>query len=144
MDSQDTTTQRRGVGVPMPQAWARVARRTAQGRSRTRHGETPGHQRNEPGGGRAYRTPAARSLRLGGMTEAREELIHLIEELPEEKVDTLLATARALSTPPRDDGRPWPPAFFGSIKHASNGRTDNAARVDELLAETGFGQDFRG
>ena len=78
------------------------------------------------------------------MTEAREELIHLIDELPEEKVGTLLATARALvaASPARD--RHWPPAFFGSIKHASNGRTDNAARVDEFLAESGFGEDFRG
>ncbi|MEA5053809.1 MAG: hypothetical protein VB093_10255, partial [Propionicimonas sp.] len=64
-------------------------------------------------------------------------------ELPEEKVGTLLATARALSTPRPRGGRPWPPAFFGSIEHASNGRTDNAARVDEFLAESGFSQDFR-
>lgn len=78
------------------------------------------------------------------MTEAREELIHLIEDLPEDKVGTLLATARALSTPPRANGRTWPPAFFASIKHASNGRSDNAGRVDEVLAETGFGEDFRG
>jgi len=78
------------------------------------------------------------------MTKAREELIHLIDELPEEKVSTLLATARALSTSTVRADRPWPPAFFGSIKHAANGRTDNARRVDDLLAESGFGQDFRG
>lgn len=78
------------------------------------------------------------------MSQARDELIHLIDKLPEEKVGTLLATARALSTasPVRD--RQWPPAFFGSIRHAANDRTDNAARVDELLDECGFGQDFRG
>ena len=78
------------------------------------------------------------------MTEAREELIQLIDELPEEKVSTLLATARALSTPKTHRDRPWPPAFFGSIKHAADGRTDTASRVDEFLAESGFGQDFRG
>lgn len=78
------------------------------------------------------------------MTEAREELIHLIDELPEDKVSTLLATARALSTPKVRGDRPWPPAFFGSIKHASNNRTDNASRVDKFLAESGFGEDFRG
>ena len=78
------------------------------------------------------------------MTEAREELIHLIDGLPDEKVSTLLATARALSAPETPGGRPWPPAFFGSIKHAADGRTDTASRVDEFLAESGFGQDFRG
>jgi hypothetical protein len=78
------------------------------------------------------------------MTEAREELIHLIDGLPEEKVSTLLATARALSTPRAQADRRWPPAFFGSIKHAADGRTDTASRVDEFLAESGFGQDFRG
>ena len=78
------------------------------------------------------------------MSEARTELIHLIEGLPEEKVGTLLSTARALSTPAPSAKRPWPPAFFGSIKHAANGRRDNASRVDELLHESGFGEDFRG
>lgn len=77
------------------------------------------------------------------MTEARDELIHLIDGLPEDKVGTLLATARALSTPNPQNDRPWPPAFFGSIESASNGRTDNAARLDEFLEESGFGQDFR-
>lgn len=76
------------------------------------------------------------------MSEAREELIQLIDGLPDEKVGTLLTTARALSTPPQNGG-PWPPAFFGSIDKAANGRNDNASRVDEFLAESGFGQDFR-
>ncbi len=78
------------------------------------------------------------------MTEAREELIDLIDGLPEEKVSTLLATARALSTPQPQGERPWPPRFFGSIKDAANGRTDTARRVDEFLTGSGFGQDFRG
>lgn len=78
------------------------------------------------------------------MSELREELIHLIAELPEAEVSTLLSTARALDSRKARGDRPWPPAFFGSIEHAVNGRTDNASRVDELLAETGFGQDFRG
>lgn len=77
------------------------------------------------------------------MTEARDELIQLIDGLPDEKVGTLLTTARALSAPARQNDRPWPPAFFGSIEHAANSRPDNAARVDEFLAESGFGQDFR-
>lgn len=78
------------------------------------------------------------------MTEAREELIHLIDGLPEEKVSTLLATARALSAPKAQGERSWPPAFFASIKHAADGRTDTARRVDDFLAGSGFGQDFRG
>lgn len=78
------------------------------------------------------------------MSEAREELIHLISELPEAEVSTLLSTARALDSRQPVGERPWPPAFFGSIKHAANGRTDNASRVDELLAEAGFGEDSRG
>lgn len=78
------------------------------------------------------------------MSEAREELIHLIEELPDAEVSTLLSTARALDSRKTQDDRSWPPAFFGSIARAANERTDNASRVDELLAEAGFGQDFRG
>ena len=77
------------------------------------------------------------------MSEAREELIQLIDGLPDEKVGTLLTTARALSTPHPKHARPWPPAFFGSIARAANGRTDNASRVDEMLAESGFGLDSR-
>ncbi|MBU1802092.1 hypothetical protein [Nocardioides sp.] len=78
------------------------------------------------------------------MTEAREELIHLIDGLPEEKVSALLTTARALSMPKAYGERSWPPAFFASIKHAADGRTDTARCVDEFLAESGFGQDLRG
>lgn len=78
------------------------------------------------------------------MSEAREEFNHLIEELPEAEVSTLLSTARALDSRKTGGDRSWPRAFFGSIKHAASGRTDNASRVDELLAEAGFGQNFRG
>ena len=78
------------------------------------------------------------------MSEAREELIHLIEELPDAEVSALLSTTRALDSRKSGGNRSWPPAFFGSIKHAASGRTDDASRVDELLAEAGFGQDFRG
>ena len=78
------------------------------------------------------------------MSEAREELIHLIGELSEAEVNTLLSTARALDLRKVRSESSWPPAFFGSIKHAANGRTDNARCVDDVLAETGFGQDYRG
>ena len=77
---------------------------------------------------------------MGLMTEARDELHRLVDDLPEDQVADLLADARrrvGLQAPAA--GGTWPPAFFGSIKSASNGRTDNARRVDELLAE-GFGR----
>lgn len=77
------------------------------------------------------------------MSDVREDLIHLIGELPEEKVRTLLATARALDSRQAHGRRQRPPGFFGSIRHASNGRTDNASRVDEVLAESGLGRDLR-
>lgn len=69
------------------------------------------------------------------MTANRDELIHLIEGMPDDQVDALLADARSLSSAtPRGE---WPPRFFG-IGESRDGRTDNALRIDEILAE-GFG-----
>ena len=64
-----------------------------------------------------------------------DELIHLIDGLPDDQVDVLLADARRLrsATP----GGERTPRFFG-IGESKDGRTDNARRVDEILAE-GFG-----
>lgn len=78
------------------------------------------------------------------MTEARDELLHLIDALPEEKVESLLANARALSIThePRAD-RAWPPAFFSSMEHAA-GRIDNPSWIEDFVAESAFGADFRG
>ena len=69
------------------------------------------------------------------MITNRDELIQLIGVLPDDQVDVLLADARrlTLATP----GGEWPPRFFG-IGESKDGRTDNARRVDEILAE-GFG-----
>ncbi len=69
------------------------------------------------------------------MTAKRDELINLIEGLPDDQVDVLLADARRLTsvTP----GGEWPPRFFG-IGESKDRRTDNARRVDEILVE-GFG-----
>lgn len=69
------------------------------------------------------------------MTANRDELIHLIEGLPDDQVDAVLATVRHLSSVPSQGD--WPPRFFG-IGESKDGRTDNARRVDEILAE-GFG-----
>jgi hypothetical protein len=74
------------------------------------------------------------------MTAARDELFRLVESLPEDRIAGLLADARRRVElqAPRTGGE-WPPASFGSIKSAKNGRTDNARRIDEFLAE-GFGR----
>ncbi len=72
------------------------------------------------------------------MSEARDELHHLIDALPEEQIEQVLTDVRRRTEP-----RVTPPASaFAWIGAgvANNGRTDNAIRVDELLAE-GFGRD---
>lgn len=69
------------------------------------------------------------------MTANRDELIHLIEGLPEDQVEVLLADARRLST--KKQSGEWPPKFF-AIGESTDGRTDNARRADEVLA-SGFG-----
>jgi hypothetical protein len=56
------------------------------------------------------------------MTASRDELIHLIEVMPDDQVDALLADARRLAS-----ARPkatWPPRFVGMIKDGpANGST---------------------
>lgn len=71
------------------------------------------------------------------MTVARDELHHLVDELSDEQLDSALAELRRLATPPQRGPNAF--AWIGSGV-ARNGRTDNAERVDELLAE-GFGRD---
>jgi hypothetical protein len=72
------------------------------------------------------------------MTENRDELHHLIDSLPEEQVELVLADVRRRAKPRR---APSEKAFaWIGAGPANNGRTDNAQRVDELLAE-GFGRD---
>lgn len=69
------------------------------------------------------------------MTTSRDELIHLIERLPDDRVEIVLADVRRLTA--ETSRGEWPPRFFG-IGESKDGRTDNARRVDEILAE-GFG-----
>ena len=70
------------------------------------------------------------------MTVARDELHHLIEELPDDQVDVALAELRRIATPVARGPKAY--AWIASGP-ANNGRSDNAERVDELLAE-GFGR----
>ncbi len=68
------------------------------------------------------------------MSAQREELLRLVEELPEEKVPAVLDDVRRHLRAVKN--RSWPPAWFG----AGKGRTtDVAARSEELL-EDGFGR----
>lgn len=69
------------------------------------------------------------------MNASRDELIRLIEGLPDDQVEIVLADVRRLTT--EGLAGEWPPRFFG-IGESRDGRTDNARRVDEILAG-GFG-----
>ena len=67
------------------------------------------------------------------MSAQREELIRLVEELPEDEVPAVLDDVRRHLRAVRK--RPWPPAWFG----AGQGRApDVAARSEDLLGN-GFG-----
>jgi hypothetical protein len=71
---------------------------------------------------------------MGRVSAERDELRRLVEDLPEEEVPAVVADLRLRRASAVD--RPWPPSWFGA---ASGGRTDTAARSDELL-EDGFGR----
>lgn len=68
------------------------------------------------------------------MSAERDELLRLVEDLPEEQVPQVLADVRRHLRPVRD--KPWPPAWFGSVEGDS---TSVGARSEELLRE-GFGR----
>lgn len=74
---------------------------------------------------------------VDAVTANRDELIHLIEGMPDDQVDVLLADARRLrSSTPKGT---WPPKFAGMIKDGpDNGSTPEY--VDSVLAR-GFGSD---
>jgi hypothetical protein len=68
------------------------------------------------------------------MTAARDELHHLVEQLPEHRVSAAQRELQRLAGEPKSST--WPPPWFGSI---TAGRSDTSERVDESLAE-GFGR----
>lgn len=72
------------------------------------------------------------------MSAGRDELHHLVDELPDDAVPDALADVRRRLTPARLGA--WPPAFFGSIEKPRSGAVAVSERVDEILAE-GFGRD---
>jgi hypothetical protein len=65
----------------------------------------------------------------------REELRRLVEELPDEQVQAVLAEARRRLRPVADVS--WPPGWFASYVDE---RTDLGGNHQDLLAE-GFGQE---
>lgn len=78
-----------------------------------------------------------RSPRVDVVTANRDELIHLIEGMPDDQVEMLLADARRLSSS-KPKGT-WPPKFAGMIKDGpDNGSTPEY--VDTVLAR-GFGSE---
>lgn len=81
--------------------------------------------------------PPTRSPKVVVVTANRDELIHLIEGMPDDQVDVLLADARRLSSS-KPKGT-WPPKFAGMIKDGpDNGSTPEY--VDSILAR-GFGSE---
>jgi hypothetical protein len=71
---------------------------------------------------------------LTGMSAERDELIRLVEELPDDRVPAVLAEARR-----QRELRPaaeWPPDWFASF---ASGRHDLGSNHDDLMAE-GFGR----
>lgn len=71
------------------------------------------------------------------MTASRDELIDLIEGMPDDQVDALLADARRLASV-RPKGT-WPPKFVGMIK---DGPKDGSSPgyIDATLSR-GFGSE---
>jgi hypothetical protein len=70
----------------------------------------------------------------GCMSVQREELLRLVEELPEEEVPAVLDDVRRHLRALQD--KPWPPSWFGAGESQT---TDAAARSEDLLDE-GFGR----
>jgi hypothetical protein len=68
------------------------------------------------------------------MSVHREELLRLVEELPEDEVPVVLDDVRRHLSAVR--GRSWPPAWFGAGEGSA---TDVAARSEERLGD-GFGR----
>ncbi|MEU6645653.1 hypothetical protein ABZ863_24305 [Saccharomonospora sp. NPDC046836] len=68
------------------------------------------------------------------MSADRDELMRLVQELPDEQVQQALSDVRTHLRPLSE--RPWPPAFFAS---SPGDGISIAEQADELLRE-GFGR----
>ena len=68
------------------------------------------------------------------MSGERDELMRLVQDLPDDQVPEVLADVRRHLHPVKD--RPWPPAWFGI---AEGDGSAIGAQSEELLRE-GFGR----
>jgi hypothetical protein len=68
------------------------------------------------------------------MSAQREELLQLVEELPETEVPTVLDDVRRRLRAVKN--KPWPPAWFG----ASQGSAPDVAGHSGELLDDGFGR----
>ena len=68
------------------------------------------------------------------MSAQREELLRLVEELPETEVPAVLDDVRRRLRAVKD--KPWPPGWFG----ASQGSAPEVAARSEELLTNGFGR----
>lgn len=87
---------------------------------------------------RRQRRAALHSTTVEIVTANRDELINLVEGLPDDQVEVLLADARRLVT--RDEPKAsWPPKFVGMIKDGpTNGSSPE--HIDAVLSR-GFGSE---
>jgi hypothetical protein len=68
------------------------------------------------------------------MSPERDELLRLVQEIPDDAVPAVLADVRRRLAPVEEG--PWPPPWFGSF---ASGRPDLGSNHDAILAE-GFGR----
>ena len=83
---------------------------------------------------RIERTRAPGTTTVFGVSVERDELLRLVQDLPEDQVPQALAEVRRHLRPVAD--RPWPPAFFGIAPGTGERIADRADR--QLSA--GFGR----
>lgn len=83
---------------------------------------------------RATAATRDRLATLVPMSAERDELKRLVEELPDERVNAVLAQVRRQQEPQAEAD--WPPPWFASF---ASGRHDLGSNHDDLLAE-GFGR----
>ena len=74
------------------------------------------------------------------MTASRDELLRLIDSMPDDQVDTLLADARRLSRAAQATPRgTWPPKFVGMIKDGPD--VGSSPEYTDSVLSRGFGRD---
>lgn len=73
---------------------------------------------------------------LDGMSPEREELLRLVEEMPDQDVPAVLAEVRRRLEPVSRPASSWPPSWFG----IADGDGTAIGRRSEELLEDDFGR----